>query len=51
MLTQDRLVDPVGDIEALSVGEVLQQEAVDLKTLLAVLSSFQGKPKLFSAKM
>lgn len=49
-LTQNVLVDPVGDVKALSVCEVFQQEAVDPKTLLAVLSSFQGEPFLFSAK-
>lgn len=49
VFTQDSLVDLVGDVEALGICEVLQQETVDPKTFLTVLGSFQGKPNLFSA--
>lgn len=41
LLTQDRLVDLVADVEALGVSGVLQQEAVDAEALLPVLGSFQ----------
>lgn len=50
VLTQDLLVDLVGEVEALRVCEVLQQVAVDLETLVTVLGAFQGELRYFSAE-
>lgn len=40
-LTQDSLVDFVSDVEALGICKVLQQKAIDPKTLVMMLRSLQ----------
>lgn len=48
MLTQDGVVYLVTEVETLSVCEVLQEEAVNLKTLVKESGSSQGELELFT---
>ena len=48
--TQDGLVDLVGDADALRVGKVLQQEAVDPEALLAVPLPLQREASSLSGR-